>query len=160
MLDFLGQTHCEFLYLVGDIIDLECLRRTLYWPACHGEVLRILLKKSRDGTRVIYIPGNTDRGRLFWVAVRMDSTCPLFTAGQTQIFLSIPNIRTSSAFASARAAHTNSTIVYFDATKAGTMRERGQPLRCLPRVERGKRHKSRHLFNPPRAGAAGPDTRA
>jgi UDP-2,3-diacylglucosamine pyrophosphatase LpxH len=60
LLDFLRQTHCELLYLVGDIIDLESLRRTFYWPASHGEVLRILLKKSREGTRVIYIPGNHD----------------------------------------------------------------------------------------------------
>ena len=45
MLDFLRQTHCELLYLVGEIIDLESLRRTFYWPASHGKVLRILLKK-------------------------------------------------------------------------------------------------------------------
>jgi UDP-2,3-diacylglucosamine pyrophosphatase LpxH len=48
------------LYLVGDIIDLESLRRTFYWPASHSEVLRMLLKKSQEGTRVIYIPGNHD----------------------------------------------------------------------------------------------------
>ena len=60
LLDFLRRTHCELLYLVGDIIDLESLHRTFYWPASHGEVLRLLLKKSLDGTRVIYIPGNHD----------------------------------------------------------------------------------------------------
>jgi UDP-2,3-diacylglucosamine pyrophosphatase LpxH len=60
LLDFLRQTHCEVLYLVGDIIDLESLRRTFYWPASHNEVLRMLLKKSQEGTRVIYIPGNHD----------------------------------------------------------------------------------------------------
>jgi UDP-2,3-diacylglucosamine pyrophosphatase LpxH len=60
LLDFLRQTRCEILYLVGDIIDLESLRRTFYWPASHSEVLRILLKKSQEGTRVIYIPGNHD----------------------------------------------------------------------------------------------------
>jgi UDP-2,3-diacylglucosamine pyrophosphatase LpxH len=60
LLDFLRQTDCELLYLVGDIIDLESLRRSFYWPASHGEVLRLLLKKSREGTRVVYIPGNHD----------------------------------------------------------------------------------------------------
>ncbi|MEX2126071.1 MAG: UDP-2,3-diacylglucosamine diphosphatase [Woeseia sp.] len=60
LLDFLRQTRCELLYLVGDIIDLESLRRTFYWPASHSEVLRMLLKKSQEGTRVIYIPGNHD----------------------------------------------------------------------------------------------------
>ncbi len=60
LLDFLRQTHCELLYLVGDIIDIESLRRSFYWPASHTEVLRLLLKKSQEGTRVIYIPGNHD----------------------------------------------------------------------------------------------------
>ena len=60
LLDFLRCTRCEVLYLVGDIIDLESLRRTFYWPASHSEVLRMLLKKSQEGTRVIYIPGNHD----------------------------------------------------------------------------------------------------
>jgi UDP-2,3-diacylglucosamine pyrophosphatase LpxH len=60
LLDFLRQTRCETLYLVGDIIDLEGLRSSFYWPTSHTEVLRVLLKKSQDGTRVVYIPGNHD----------------------------------------------------------------------------------------------------
>ena len=32
LLDFLRQTKCDFLYLVGDIIDVESLRRNFYWP--------------------------------------------------------------------------------------------------------------------------------
>lgn len=60
LLDFLRQTHCELLYLVGDIIDLESLQRRFYWPPSHSEVLQLILKKSREGTRVIYIPGNHD----------------------------------------------------------------------------------------------------
>ena len=60
LLDFLRRTRCEVLYLVGDIIDLESLRRDFYWPASHTEVLQAILKKSYEGTRVIYIPGNHD----------------------------------------------------------------------------------------------------
>jgi UDP-2,3-diacylglucosamine pyrophosphatase LpxH len=60
LLDFLRQTRCEVLYLVGDIIDLESLRRTFYWPPSHNEVLQLLLKMSREGTKVTYIPGNHD----------------------------------------------------------------------------------------------------
>jgi len=60
LLDFLRQTRCETLYLVGDIIDLESLRRSFFWPTTHTEVLRVLLKKSQEGTRVVYIPGNHD----------------------------------------------------------------------------------------------------
>jgi UDP-2,3-diacylglucosamine pyrophosphatase LpxH len=60
LLDFLRQTRCETLYLVGDIVDLQSLRRSFFWPTSHTEVLRALLKKSQDGTRVVYIPGNHD----------------------------------------------------------------------------------------------------
>src|SRR5512134_3645398 len=60
LLDFLRHTSCEQLYLVGDIIDLEHLRQDFYWPASHSEALRLLLKKSQEGTRVVYLPGNHD----------------------------------------------------------------------------------------------------
>jgi UDP-2,3-diacylglucosamine pyrophosphatase LpxH len=60
LLDFLRHTRCEQLYLVGDIIDLEHLRQEFYWPESHTEALRLLLKKSEEGTRVVYLPGNHD----------------------------------------------------------------------------------------------------
>jgi UDP-2,3-diacylglucosamine pyrophosphatase LpxH len=60
LLDFLQRTRCETLYLVGDIVDLEGLRRSFYWPPAHTEVLRLLLRKSQEGARVVYIPGNHD----------------------------------------------------------------------------------------------------
>ena len=60
VLDFLRRTRCELLYLVGDIVDLESLRMSFYWPASHMDVLRTLLEMSRDGTRIVYIPGNHD----------------------------------------------------------------------------------------------------
>ena len=46
LLDFLRHTRCEQLYLVGDIIDLEHLRKTFYWPASHTEALRLLLEEE------------------------------------------------------------------------------------------------------------------
>ena len=60
LLDFLRRTRCEVLYLVGDIIDLQRMRRGIYWPAAHTEVLRLILQRSQQGTRVVYIPGNHD----------------------------------------------------------------------------------------------------
>src|SRR5690606_3695554 len=60
-LDFLRRTRCDVLYLVGDIIDLESLRREFYWPESHNEVLRAILQKSFEGTRVVYVPGNHDK---------------------------------------------------------------------------------------------------
>jgi UDP-2,3-diacylglucosamine pyrophosphatase LpxH len=60
LLDFLRRTRCEELYLIGDIIDLENLRRSFFWPTSHTEVLRLLLRKSQEGVRITYIPGNHD----------------------------------------------------------------------------------------------------
>jgi UDP-2,3-diacylglucosamine pyrophosphatase LpxH len=60
LLDFLRRTPCEQLYLVGDIVDLESLRHSFYWPASHMEVLQTFVRMSREGTRVVYIPGNHD----------------------------------------------------------------------------------------------------
>lgn len=60
LLDFLHSTNCDTLYLVGDIIDLESLRSSFYWPTSHTEVLRVLLEKSQEGTRLVYVPGNHD----------------------------------------------------------------------------------------------------
>lgn len=60
LIDFLSQVRCDVLYLVGDIVDLESMRRTVYWPPSHTDVLRRILRMSRQGTRVVYIPGNHD----------------------------------------------------------------------------------------------------
>ncbi|HVY65063.1 MAG TPA: UDP-2,3-diacylglucosamine diphosphatase [Gammaproteobacteria bacterium] len=60
LLDFLRSTRCDTLYLVGDIIDLKSLRRSFFWPESHTEVLRLIMRKSQEGTRVVYIPGNHD----------------------------------------------------------------------------------------------------
>lgn len=60
LIDFLHLIECETLYLVGDIIDGWRLRKGWYWPASHNEVVRLVLKLARKGTRVVYIPGNHD----------------------------------------------------------------------------------------------------
>ena len=60
LLDFLERTSSERLYLVGDIVDGWQLKKRFYWPRKHNDVIQLLLKKARDGTKVIYIPGNHD----------------------------------------------------------------------------------------------------
>jgi UDP-2,3-diacylglucosamine pyrophosphatase LpxH len=60
LLDFLAHIRCERLYLVGDIIDLRRLRSSFFWPRSHTDVLRRILEMSREGTRVLYVPGNHD----------------------------------------------------------------------------------------------------
>ena len=60
LLDFLRNTECEKIYLVGDIIDFLYMRKKLYWPQEHSDVIRTLLGKAKHGTEVIYVPGNHD----------------------------------------------------------------------------------------------------
>jgi UDP-2,3-diacylglucosamine pyrophosphatase LpxH len=60
LLDFLRENDFEKLYLVGDIIDVLALRRGIFWPQEHNDVIQKLLRKGRKGTELIYIPGNHD----------------------------------------------------------------------------------------------------
>ncbi len=60
LLDFLREYEFETLYVVGDLIDIWQLRRGIYWPQQHNDVVQKILRKSRKGTRVVYIPGNHD----------------------------------------------------------------------------------------------------
>lgn len=60
LLDFLNTTRSEYLYLVGDIVDLLSMRRGLYWSPAQNDVVRTILKKAKSGVEVTYIPGNHD----------------------------------------------------------------------------------------------------
>ncbi|MGC2854867.1 UDP-2,3-diacylglucosamine diphosphatase [Novispirillum sp. DQ9] len=60
LLDFLRETESDSLYLVGDIIDGWRLRRTWHWPQAHNDVVQKVLRKSRKGTKVFFVPGNHD----------------------------------------------------------------------------------------------------
>ena len=60
LLDFLHHVDMEFLFLVGDIIDVWSMKKNMFWPQSHNNVLRTILGKAKKGTRVIFIPGNHD----------------------------------------------------------------------------------------------------
>ena len=60
LLSFLSSVECEKLFLVGDIFDIWAMRKSVYWPQDHSDVVRKILDMMRRGTRVIYIPGNHD----------------------------------------------------------------------------------------------------
>lgn len=60
LLEFLGSTRCDHLHLVGDIVDIWQMKRRLYWPQLHNDVIRTILGKAKHGTRVTYVPGNHD----------------------------------------------------------------------------------------------------
>ncbi len=60
LLHFLKTHDFETLYVVGDLIDVWALKRGIYWPQAHNDVIQKILRAGRKGTRVIYIPGNHD----------------------------------------------------------------------------------------------------
>jgi UDP-2,3-diacylglucosamine pyrophosphatase LpxH len=60
LLEFLRDYDFDTLYVVGDLIDVWQLRRGIYWPQQHNDVIQKILRKARKGTRVIYLPGNHD----------------------------------------------------------------------------------------------------
>ena len=57
---FLKAHSAERVYLVGDIIDGWRLKKSLYWPQAHNDVLRRLFTLMKRGTEVIYVTGNHD----------------------------------------------------------------------------------------------------
>ncbi len=59
-LDFLKHHQADTIYLVGDIVDCWRLKRGWYWPQSHNDVVQKLLRQSRKGVRIVYVPGNHD----------------------------------------------------------------------------------------------------
>jgi UDP-2,3-diacylglucosamine pyrophosphatase LpxH len=60
LLDFLKYNDSKKLYLVGDIIDFWSLSKKMYWTTEHNTIIQKILRKARQGTEIIYIPGNHD----------------------------------------------------------------------------------------------------
>jgi UDP-2,3-diacylglucosamine pyrophosphatase LpxH len=60
VLEVLKKYQPEHLFLVGDIVDGWLLKRKFRWPQSHTNVIRKIMSYSKNGTKVIYIPGNHD----------------------------------------------------------------------------------------------------
>src|ERR1700753_1620597 len=60
LLDFLHHVEMYTLFRVGDIIDVWSMRKSMFWPQSHNNVLRTILGKAKRGTKVIFVPGNHD----------------------------------------------------------------------------------------------------
>jgi UDP-2,3-diacylglucosamine pyrophosphatase LpxH len=60
LLDFLHNVEMDYLFLVGDIIDVWSMKKVMYWPQSHNNVIRTILGKAKRGTKVIFVPGNHD----------------------------------------------------------------------------------------------------
>jgi len=61
LLDFLRGYDCEYLFLVGDIVDFWHMRRRgVHWTPAQNTVVQKILKRARHDVKVIYVPGNHD----------------------------------------------------------------------------------------------------
>jgi len=60
VLNVLKQYQPNYLFLVGDIVDGWLLKRKFRWPQSHTNVIRKIMSYSKNGTKVIYLPGNHD----------------------------------------------------------------------------------------------------
>jgi len=60
LLEFLHHVETDHLFLVGDIIDVWSMQKSMFWPQSHNNVLRSILGKAKHGTKIIFIPGNHD----------------------------------------------------------------------------------------------------
>ncbi len=45
---------------MGDIVDMWALSRQFHWPPSHNKLFHKLVSLSKEGTNVIYLPGNHD----------------------------------------------------------------------------------------------------
>lgn len=60
LLDFLQHVHIDTLYFVGDIIDMWAMSKQLHWPGAHNQVLHTFMCLAKNGTPVLFLPGNHD----------------------------------------------------------------------------------------------------
>lgn len=72
-LNFIKEYDSEQIILVGDIIDGWRLKRQWFWPQNCNDVIQKLLRKSRKGTEIIYIPGNHDEMARQIVGVKFEN---------------------------------------------------------------------------------------
>lgn len=68
IVSFLKNNDAPVIYLVGDIIDGWKLKRGIYWPQKHSEVIRVLLEKDKKGVKIVYIVGNHDEFLRKWLS--------------------------------------------------------------------------------------------
>ncbi len=59
--DFIRDKEFDYIYLVGDIIDGIALERKEFWNDKANDFLQEILRKAKDGTKIIYITGNHDK---------------------------------------------------------------------------------------------------
>ncbi len=74
LLKFIHENTFDNVFLVGDIIDIYALSHKWHWAKEHNTFIQKILRMSRKGTNVIYIPGNHDDIVREWIK----ETTPFF----------------------------------------------------------------------------------
>lgn len=60
LLKVLKKYSPKYLFIVGDFVDGWLLKRRIFWPQTHTNVVQKVLKMSKKGTNVILVTGNHD----------------------------------------------------------------------------------------------------
>ena len=60
LLEFIRDYDSEYFYLVGDIIDFWAMNRSINWSPAQNTVVQKILRRARQGQKVMFIPGNHD----------------------------------------------------------------------------------------------------
>jgi UDP-2,3-diacylglucosamine pyrophosphatase LpxH len=60
LLEFLRAYSAENLFMVGDIVDFWAMKHKVCWTLAQSTVVQKILRRSRNGERVLFIPGNHD----------------------------------------------------------------------------------------------------
>ena len=69
LLAFLREYESDYLYLVGDIVDVWAMKRGFYWPAAHNTIVQKILRMARHNTKVIFVPGNHDEAFRYYLGM-------------------------------------------------------------------------------------------
>lgn len=61
LLEFLREYSSEYMFLLGDIVDLWSMKRGgVHWSPAQNTFVQKMLRRARHGEKVIFIPGNHD----------------------------------------------------------------------------------------------------
>jgi UDP-2,3-diacylglucosamine pyrophosphatase LpxH len=67
LLQFIHENTFDNVFLVGDVVDISALSHRWHWTKEHNTFIQKVLRLSRKGTNVIYIPGNHDDVLRQWI---------------------------------------------------------------------------------------------
>ena len=82
---FLKYNKSDYLYLVGDIVDVWQLKRRWNWPPQVNSILNKILKRASKGTQVIFVPGNHDELFRSYVGYEFGGVKILYRAEHTKL---------------------------------------------------------------------------